>query len=91
MKSNVKRIVAAACIAAFLAASFIPCVSEAANGRMSLAQAQQQIKQPLYRHYKPRQNHVLKHKNKHSVCSPGINTTPLSENKTTRMTLRFGD
>ena len=53
MNFNFKKIVTAACMAAFLATSFLPGISEAANGRMSLAQAQQQVKRPLHRHYKP--------------------------------------
>ena len=65
MNFNFKKIITAVCMAAFLAGSFLPGISEAANGRMSLAQAQQQIKQPLYRHYKPKQKRTLKHHNKH--------------------------
>ena len=61
MNFNFKKIVTAACMAAFLATSFLPGISEAANGRMSLAQAQQQMKRPMYRHYKPAQKHGYKH------------------------------
>ena len=61
MKFNFKKVVTAACMAAFLATSFLPGISEAANGRMSLAQAQQQMKRPMYRHYKPAQKHGYKH------------------------------
>ncbi len=53
MKFNIKKIVAAACMAAFLATAFTPAATEASNGRMSLAQAQQQIKRPAYPAYKP--------------------------------------
>ena len=53
MNFNFKKIVTAACMAAFLATSFLPGISEAANGRMSLAQAKQEVKRPLHRHYKP--------------------------------------
>jgi|GEM_PF-3310585 len=59
MKLNLKKIAAAACMAAFLATSFIPETSEAA-GRMSLAQAQQEVKRPLhqkYPHYKVKHSH----------------------------------
>lgn len=65
MNFNFKKIVTAACMAAFLATSFIPGISEAANGRMTLSQAQQQMKRPLYRHYKPAQKPGHKHHNKH--------------------------
>lgn len=61
MKFNFKKIVTAACMAAFLATSFLPGISEAANGRMSLAQAQQEINRPMYRHYKPVQKHGYRH------------------------------
>lgn len=64
MNFNFKKIVTAACMAAFLATSFLPGISEAANGRMSLAQAQQEVKRPLHRHYKPVQKHGHKHFNK---------------------------
>ena len=61
MNFNFKKIVTAVCMAAFLATSFLPGISEAANGRMSLAQAQQQVKRPMYRHYKPVQKHGHQH------------------------------
>ena len=79
MKFNFKKIVTAACMAAFLATSFLPGISEAANGRMSLAQAQQEMKRPLYRHYKPVQKHGHKHFNKqlhhrHDLHRPAMHT-----------------
>ena len=69
MNFNFKKIVTAACMAAFLATSFLPGISEAANGRMSLAQAQQQVKRPLhqkYPHYKMKHSHKVfpGHRNK---------------------------
>ena len=60
MNFNIKKIVTAACMATFLATSFMPGAGEAANGRMSLAQAQQQIK------HSPQQK-VFFHKNNHSL------------------------
>ena len=51
MKFSIKRAAAAVCMAAFLATSFLPGTGETANGRMSLAQAQQQVKKPLYQKY----------------------------------------
>ena len=67
MKFNFKKIVTAACMAAFLATSFLPGISEAANGRMSLAQAKQEVKRPLHRHYKPaaKPGHKLHAKHMH--------------------------
>ena len=67
MKFNFKKIVTAACMAAFLATSFLPGISEAANGRMSLAQAKQEVKRPLHRHYKPaaKPSHRLHAKHMH--------------------------
>ena len=65
MNFNFKKIITAACTAAFLATSFLPGISEAANGRMSLAQAQQQVKRPLHRHYKPASKPVHKLHAKH--------------------------
>jgi len=65
MKFSIKKAVAAACMAAFLATSFLPGISEAANGRMSLAQAQQQVKKPLYQKYP---HYKIKHAQK---VSPG--------------------
>lgn len=62
MNFNIKKIVTAACMAAFLATSFMPGTSEAANGRMSLAQAQQQVKRPL--HHKIVHKHGPKHHKK---------------------------
>lgn len=62
MNLNIKKIVTATCMAAFLATSFLPGVTEAANGRMSLAQAQQEIKRPLhqkYPHYKQKHTHKV--------------------------------
>ena len=57
MNFSIKKTVAAACMAAFLATSFMPGIIEAANGRMSLAQAQQQITlQQKYPHYKLKQS-----------------------------------
>lgn len=73
MKFNFKKIVTAACMAAFLTTSFLPGISEAANGRMSLAQAQQQVKRPLYRHYKAAPKHGHKHHFKH-VHRPAMHT-----------------
>ena len=49
MNISLKKIAAAACMAAFLATSFLPEAGDAANGRMSLAQAQQQVKYPHYK------------------------------------------
>ena len=71
MNFNIKKIITATCMAAFLATSFLPGISEAANGRMSLAQAQQQVKKPLhqkYPHYKmkPSQKISPGHRNKFS-------------------------
>ena len=57
MNFSIKKTVAAACMAAFLATSFMPGIIEAANGRMSLAQAQQRIElQQKYPHYKLKQS-----------------------------------
>ena len=71
MNFNIKKIITATCMAAFLATSFLPGISEAANGRMSLAQAQQQVKRPLhqkYPHYKMKQSQKMSpgHRNKFS-------------------------
>ena len=71
MNFNIKKIMTAACMAAFVATSFLPGITEAANGRMSLAQAQQEIKQPLhqkYPHYKMKQSQKISpgHRNKFS-------------------------
>ena len=85
MKFNFKKIVTAACMAAFLATSFLPGISEAANGRMSLAQAQQEVKRPLYRHYKPVQKQGHKHFKKqlhrrHDLHRPAMHTRgPVSQ------------
>ncbi len=62
MNLNIKKIVTVACMAAFLATSFLPGITEAANGRMSLAQAQQEIKRPMhqkYPHYKQKHTHKV--------------------------------
>ncbi len=66
-------------MAAFLATSFLPGISEASNGRMSLAQAQQEVKRPLYRHYKPIRKHGHKHLKKqlhhrHDLHRPAMHT-----------------
>ena len=71
MNFNIKKIITAACLAAFVATSFLPGITEAANGRMSLAQAQQEVKRPLhqkYPHYKMKQSHKVSpgHRNKFS-------------------------
>ena len=85
MKFNFKKIVTAACMAAFLATSFLPGISEASNGRMSLAQAQQEVKRPLYRHYKPVQKQGHKHFKKqshhrHDLYRPAMHTRgPVSQ------------
>ena len=92
MNFNFKKIVTAACMAAFLATSFLPGISEAANGRMSLAQAQQQVKRPLHRHYKPAAKpghrlhakhmqhryakHSLSHLETRTACPAPPNETP---------------
>ena len=64
MNFSIKKVVTAVCMAAFIATSFMPGTSEASNRRMSLAQAQQEMKQPLqhkYPHYKPKQSHKIAH------------------------------
>ena len=69
MNFNFKKIVTAACMAAFLATSFLPGISEAANGRMSLAQAQQQVKRPY-------QRSCLSHLETRTACPAPPNETP---------------
>ena len=75
MGINIKKIVTAACMAAFLATSFIPGTSEAA-GRMSLAQAQQEVKRPLHHNYKI----VSRHHKKQLHHRPAMHTRgPVSQ------------
>ena len=74
MNFNIKKIITAACLAAFVATSFLPGITEAANGRMSLAQAQQQVKRPLHRkysHYKMKHSHKVSPGHRHKFSRHG--------------------
>lgn len=76
MNFNIKKIITAACMAAFLATSFLPGISEAANGRMSLAQAQQQVKRPLhqkYPHYKMKHSQKMSPGHRNKFSHHGVN------------------
>ena len=76
MNFNIKKIITATCMAAFLATSFLPGISEAANGRMSLAQAQQQVKRPLhqkYPHYKMKRSQKVSPGHRNKFSHHGVN------------------
>jgi len=76
MNFNIKKIITATCLAAFVATSFLPGISEAANGRMSLAQAQQEVKRPLhqkYPHYKLKQSHKVSPGHRNKFSHHGVN------------------
>lgn len=77
---NIKKIVTAACMAVFLATSFIPATSEAA-GRMSLAQAHQEVKHPLHHNYKIVSRHHKKQlHHRHDKHRPAMYTRgPISQ------------
>ena len=81
MNFNIKKIVTAACMAAFLATTLIPATSEAANGRMSLAQAQQEVKRPLHHNYKiVSRHHKKKLHQRHDKHRPAMHTRgPVSQ------------